>query len=430
MKFNYQNTSNISEKDITKAIKQLGGYFDDLKKATKDDGYTANEASLYLPFDKDLRNQVKKVVKEKSSSNLREVMVVGIGGSNLGTWAVYDAISPRKVRLSFYDTVFTDNVVKGIARIKEVYRHGGKVILNLISKSGGTTETIANSRILIKALQKVEPNWQKQVVITTEPDSKFENWAHNQKITILPNPAMVGGRYSVLSAVGLFPLAMAGISVEKLHKGASKMVLRCISSNIDNPALQSATAIYKAMRAGRTIHDLFLFNPDLERLGKWYRQLVGESLGKERNINGKIVHSGVTPTVSIGSTDLHSVAQLYLGGPADKFTTFVKLDSKNKIKIPSIDNGLDNIVSNITGKTLNEIMSAIYQGAAQAYIKRKMPFVEIFMQKNSEEEIGEFLQFKMIETMLLAKLLNINAFDQPNVEEYKKITKKLLENSH
>lgn len=426
MRFNYKNTSNTSEKDIAKAAKQISGYFNDLQKGGQDFVYETDEASLYLPNDAGLRKQVKNLVKEKSSPKLREVIVVGIGGSNLGTWAVYDAVMPDKVKLSFYDTVHSRNLAAGVGRIKQIYKDGGAVILNLISKSGGTTETIANARVLIQALRSAQADWQNQVVATTQPGSKFEDWALGQKIATLPNPAHVGGRYSVLSAVGLFPLAMAGIDIDKLRKGAARMLGACVTFDVGNPALQSAAAIYKAMQNGKSIHDLFLFNPDLERLGKWYRQLAGESLGKEKNLAGKIVHAGITPTVSIGSTDLHSVGQLYLAGPKDKFTTFIQLKSSARVKVPSIDEELDNIAADITGKSLDRIMSAIYQGTREAYKKRRLPFVEVELENQSEEEIGAFMQFKMCETMILGRLMGVNAFDQPNVEEYKVITKRLL----
>src|SRR3989344_7166041 len=137
----------------------------------------------------------------------------------------------------------------------------------------------------------------------------------------------------------------------------------------------------------------------MERLGKWYRQLVGESLGKEHDLSGRIVHAGITPLVTIGSTDLHSMFQLLLGGPADKFTTFVKVLSKQDVSIPHIDEQFDAIVPELNKRSVAEVMDAIYAGAVRSFADRQLPFVEVELERLDEESIAEFLQFKMVETM-------------------------------
>jgi glucose-6-phosphate isomerase len=427
MKFNYKQTANIKESDVTKIGKKLEPYLEELNAISEDSAYAKDESPLYLPHDDALRKQVLRLVREKQSKKLKEVMVVGIGGSNLGTWAVYDALRPEGATLSFFDTAHIRILNEACERMQEIYQEGGEVLINFISKSGSTNETVMNARVLIHALRENSDEWKNQVVVTTEPESKLDMWANENEIASLPNPKHVGGRYSIMSAVGLFPLALAGVNIKKLHKGASYMQKLCLTSSADvNPALQSTAAIYTAMKAKAVIHNLFVFNMDLERVGKWYRQLVGESLGKEKNLNGKVVHAGITPMVTIGSTDLHSVAQLLLGGPKDKITTFVRIHQKEDIDIPTIDAELDDIVPELNHQTVGEVMDAIYEGTVQAYRKRKLPYVEVVLEKLNEEELGAFLQFKMVETMLLGKLMNVNAFDQPNVEEYKKITRKIL----
>ena len=419
MKFNYKETSNIERRDITLVSKKLEPYFNILKKAAQDEEYGMDESMLYLADDNKMRAQVLKLARDRQSKNLKEVMVIGIGGSNLGTWAVEDAIRPKGVRLSYFDTAHVRTLNEAVARMKQVFKDGNTVLLNIISKSGSTNETVMNGKILLKELQKITEDWSKHIVVTTQPGSKLEDWADEYDIDILPNPKTVSGRYSVFCPVGIFPLAMAGCDIRKLHKGASKMLTKCLELDVEsNPALQSATAVYRANQRDIPMHNLFLFDQDLERIGKWFRQVTGESLGK----GGK----GIMPIVSIGSTDLHSTVQLYLSGPKNIFTTFVSVKDTGDIKIPAIDSQLDDIVPELEKKSVQQVMDAIYKGTKESYKNRDLPFVEVILDKLSEEEIGAFLQFKMIETMLLAKLLDVNAFNQPNVEEYKVITRRLL----
>ncbi len=428
MKFHYKKTAHITATDISRAQKKLATYFEHLKVASQDATYTYPEAPLYVVQDTALRKQIKKLASELCSRKTKEVMVVGIGGSNLGTWAVYDAVRPKGMALSFYDTVYSTHIAQGIERIKQVFKQGDELLINIVSKSGTTNETVAVARVLISALKKVrKKDWHKFMVVTTEPGSKLDAWAQHHGIASLPNPPTVGGRYSVMSAVGLFPLYCAGVDIDALHKGARDMRDTSLSVSASNPALQSATALFSAYKKGIAIENVFIFNPDLERVGKWYRQLLAESLGKEFSKNGKKkVHAGITPMVSMGSVDLHSTAQLYLGGPEDKITTFVSLPAQKDIAISHVDTGMDDLVSSLNKKSLNDVMCAIYEGTKGSYTKRKLPFMEVVLEKQSEQEIGAFMQFKMIQTMLLGVLMDVNAFDQPNVEEYKVITRKVL----
>ena len=154
---------------------------------------------------------------------------------------------------------------------------------------------------------------------------------------------------------------------------------------------------------------------------------MGESIGKEFDVNQKRVFEGITPTVSIGSTDLHSMAQLYLGGPADKFTTFVRM-ARNRavVTIPNLPE-YASLVKGVQAKSLSEVMDAILTGVQRAFQKGKRPFVEIILPDKSASSIGQFLQMKEMEMMYLGHMLGVNPFDQPNVESYKRETRMILE---
>jgi len=301
-------------------------------------------------------------------------------------------------------------------------------LINAISKSSHTTETAANLEACVYELKKTfGEDALRRIVVSTDEGSPLWNSAQKHGVTLFSIPKNVGGRYSVFSAVGLFPLAVAGIDISMLLRGARMGQKNSLKESLEeNHALAGAAIIHEHYKKGIKIHNTFLFDPSLESAGKWYRQLMGESIGKERDIEGNVVSAGITPTVSIGSTDLHSMAQLYLGGPKDKLTFFVKvLSHKKDAKIPD-ELMFSEQDAPIAGKTFDEIMDAIYGGVKSAYANSELPFAEVLLKELNEISMGFFLQVKMIEIMYLAKLLGINAFDQPNVEDYKKETKKLL----
>ncbi len=194
-----------------------------------------------------------------------------------------------------------------------------------------------------------------------------------------------------------------------------------------NPAAQSALVAYQCYQHGQMVHDTFVFNPELESLGKWYRQLLGESLGKAVQGEGDTARVGFVPTVSVGSTDLHSVAQLYLGGPARTLTTFIHANVTAHPHTSPAERVFPDLAPMIAGKTTAEIMEAILQGTKTAYNNQALPFMEIVFDDLTPFELGAFMQFKMMEIMYLGRLFGVDAFSQPAVELYKVETKKILE---
>jgi glucose-6-phosphate isomerase len=299
-----------------------------------------------------------------------------------------------------------------------------EVLVSVISKAGSTTETLANFEVIMQVLSAKFGNVHDRVVVVTDEGSKLWEAAGSQQFTRLAIPAPVGGRYSVLSAVGLLPLLSVGIDVTRLRQGASDILDRVLGD--DNIAARSAVVLASSRETGHLINDNFFFHPELESLGKWYRQLMGESIGKAQSLDGTVVHTGITPTVSLGSTDLHSVGQLDLGGPKDKLTTFVSCREVAHIVVPQ-DRIFPEIVPMVSGKTADEIMSAILEGVQTAYQEAELPYMEVVLEDLTEYSVGAYLQCKMVEMMYLGQLLNVNSFDQPSVESYKVVTRKLLE---
>ena len=434
MQFFYKHSSGVSKKDIDKTAQRLTPYISRLNTVAQTKCYEDYESSINLPFDAAIHDAVLALKQKKTSQKLKYILIIGIGGSNLGAKAIYDALlgstdvlePDRFPKLIFADTLDPECANRLRVFLRTRIQNADEILVNAISKSGSTIETIAHTAFIMDIVCKRFPNALERLIISTDEGSQLWKEADKKKCSLLEIPQKVGGRFSVLSNAGLFPLACAGIDTSALLDGARKMRAKCLLSNLsENPAALSASILFWHYKRGICIHDTFLFHPELESLGKWYRQLLGESIGKEQNLQGKIIRAGITPTVSIGSTDLHSVGQLYLGGPKDKITTFIFAQSKEEVKVPK-NQQFANLAPDIKEKSFHVIMKAIFDGVKVAYKNTGLPFMKVALSEISPRELGAFMQFKMIETMYLGFLLNVNAFDQPHVEAYKSETKKIL----
>ena len=400
MKLHYKN-SQITEESLQDGFSELQPYIETLKKIFDEKGYEKPEGSINLPFDEEILSSVMEMKRSLVTENLKYVVHIGIGGAGLGPQAIYDALFghfdlleperfPKAIFLDTNGPEFSEKLTTLLAQIK----NPEEIVISIASKSGGTLETKTNFE-LVKKLTHLK---ERIVVISTEGSPLWLE-SEEEGVSLLIHPT-VGGRFSVLTPVGLFPLACLGVDIERLLRGAQTMQTAGLSPQIeDNLPAMSAILAFESFQKGKTINDTFVFYPELESLGKWYRQLLGESIGKD----GK----GITPTVTVGSIDLHSVWQLYVGGPKDKFLNLVWADSKGD-------------------KQAIKNMEAI-DGAVKATAQEKgVPTLELELLDKKEEGLGEFMQFKMIEMMFLGNLFDVNAFDQPDVEGYKIKTKELL----
>lgn len=405
-----------------------------LRRVADSGVYLAPESSINLPFDEIILPAAEAVVSAKVTPALRYIFVIGIGGSNLGTKAIYEALRPNLAttcEMIFLDTN-NASTLQSATKILEAVTIMDEVLFVSISKSGGTTETLANTEIIMEqAFLKWGSSVRDRLVVITDEGSAFAIAATERKVTVLTMPVTVGGRYSVFSTVGIFPLLALGVDVRTLVRGAQDMRQVCLNpdSNL-NYATISASLLYQAYQDGLVIHDTFVFQSELESLGKWYRQLLGESIGKKLSGSQEGTSVGITPTVSIGSTDLHSVGQLYLGGHKRTFTTFLYSDIDTPIYTVPKERMFGTLAPMITGRTTSDIMSAILRGTTTAYRKERLPFIELVMDGITPYELGAFLQCKMMEVMYLGYLFGVNTFDQPAVELYKIETKRLLESIH
>jgi glucose-6-phosphate isomerase len=398
----------------------LLSYVDSLSKINLDKNYSFPESFLNLPSDKNILKEIEQVKKEKITGDLKYLIIIGIGGSSLGAKAVYDALigfddnfSQKLPKIIFSDTDNPDYLAE-IRKLLAEIKNPSEVLINIITKSGDTMETIVNSEVLLSGL-----DLESRVVVMTNPGSKLEEQARQKGITVLNIPEKVGGRFSVFSIAGMLPVALCGIDASKILNGALSMREKCLNENLEeNPALLSAVIEFEHYKNGKNIWDHFFFNSQLESLGKWCRQLIAESLGKD----GK----GPTPTVSIGTNDLHSMVQLYLGGPKDKNTTFVFVEKGREDETVPAD--FPQVVSGVSGKKVSELEKTVYEGVKKSYADAGLPFSEILLDDISEFSLGEFMMFKMIEILFLGKMIGVNPFGQPNVEDYKNNVRQALNN--
>lgn len=418
--FYFEDTTLVSSVEMERIKKKVLPYLRNLKKIAGSVRYTHHESSIILPADKKQIQKITKLASLFQSDELKLVIVIGIGGSNLGAKAVYDALAKTffaQPKLVWLDTLSAPLLSQVVGYVEHEKLRAKNIVINLITKSGTTLESIANFETLVGALEARIGSLGKRIVVTTDEKSVLHNTAKKLGMHILVIPSNVGGRFSVFSAVGLFPLALAKIDITELCDGALTMRNACFDETSIAPC--SAAFLYYWHENGIRVHDIFLFNPELESLGKWYRQLLAESIGKKDDKNGKEIRAGILPTVTIGSTDLHSMAQLYFGGSRIHITTFVYAKQlPTQIRVPR-ETTLG-VIENVKGLSYKKLMGAVYEGVKKTYQLEKMPFMEVQLTAIDEWSIGACMQWKMMEVMLLGYLLNINAFDQPAVELYKK----------
>lgn len=394
----------------------LANHRETLKKARN--GYTDPHCSLALPQDAELFHASFSLAQHYPDVDV--LVLIGIGGSNLGAQAVLQAVrgvryADHAPKILFFDTTDPDDTHDSLRILDEALRAGQRVLATVISKSGGTAETLTNAKAVLALLNKHDQSLAQTVVAITDKDSRLDVFARDNNIPRLHIPALVGGRFSVLSPVGVFPLAVAGIDVQSLLQGAQRAVDDCLEG--DDPAAVLAATQHHHATHGKNIVDFFAFAKRLAGVGGWYRQLLAESIGKNSEV-------GITPTTSIGSTDLHSVAQLYLHGPKDKFFVFATLNERTPVDVP--ESALDTIAPGMKGVSHNELYDAIYHGTTTAFAKQQLPFATITLKNTTEHELGYLLQTLMLQVMYLGALFDVNAFDQPAVELYKQETRTLL----
>ena len=368
----------------------------------------------------------------KSFDNL---VVIGIGGSALGNIALQNTLRPlnwnnfskneRKgnLRIFIIDNVDPDYVSSILDSIDLK-----KTLFNVISKSGSTAEAMSNYLVARGLIETCGLSPRKHLIFTTDPKKGvLRKIAKEENILTLEIPENVGGRFSVLSPVGLLSAMAAGINIEELYDGAKSAYYRTINEKIwNNPAALIALIHFLYYQKGRNISVMMAYSNKLYYLADWYRQLWAESLGKAYSKDGKKIHIGQTPVKALGAVDQHSQIQLYNEGPNDKIITFLKTESFDRdIKIPYIHID-ENSLNYLHGKSLSQLLNNELLGTETALAQNGKPSLRITFPKINEFNVGEFIMYYELATTIAGDLFNVNPFDQPGVELGKKITYALM----
>ena len=372
---------------------QSSRYYQNIKKTKKIYSEIVKEIEdeknpLFGTFKKEYKFDFTNLLIKKFSK-YKNIIVVGIGGSTLGSKCIHSFLKKKiKKKIFFFDNL-DPNLHLEYKKIKNVKSS----CFVIISKSGNTLETITNfNEILSTSSIKG-----RLVIITEVKNSLLMNFAKKYKAKIIEHKKYIGGRYSIFSEICMFPAAVMGLKLEKF-KNIKNLVK---NKNFISSLIKNAATIY-TLTQNKIYNSIILnYDSDINDLGYWYQQLVAESLGKK----GK----GINPILSFCPKDHHSLLQLYIDGPKDKFFTFFTSSNKqnhfrltqNAIKAES--NALKNI-----------------------FKIKKIPFRNIYFNNKNEEEMGKIFIFFILETIILARLMNVNPFNQPAVEQVKIETKKLL----
>lgn len=414
IRFNFQKISQVPQ-NFFKKKKEISDYLNELKRILREKDYSQPESFLVLPEEKNVIKMPWQFYY--ASDDFQLILLSGVGGSSLGVQAIYEALKNKRnlKEILVLDSLNPLFLRKVILKVKETKK--GKIALFFISKSGKTFETTANFFALYKVIKKYQP----KVFIISDKGSILWNFGQKKNFLCFEVPEKVGGRYSVFSNVGLVPLALVGVEIKKLLLGAKKANQVClIDEPLRNPALASALTIFYHWQKGKNIYSNLVFPPDLEFFGKWYVQLMAESLGKEGN--------GMTPIFTIGTQDFHAIGQLFFDGPKDKLFNFVFVENLD-LDFPINDlEDFNSIFPGMEKKKIWQLNSAIFQGVKRAYLKKKLPFTEMILSRLDEENLGFLFEMRMIEIIILGKLMKVNAFDQPGVELYKEETRRILKN--
>ncbi len=419
------------------ALAAASGSLDELTAALNDGRDKGQERWRRLPFDPMRRQHVDAVrrLAARLLPRTDHLVVLGIGGSALGNIALQAALRPLTYnlmprslrggpRLFVLDNADPAFVGEALDEVRREDPRMARTVVTVISKSGETAETAAQFLIARSMLREaLGPAHARQVVAVTDPAAgTLRTICDREGYETLPVPEGVGGRFSVLSPVGLWSAAMCGIDIDGLLDGAADMDGRCsVTTASENPAAILAWLLVELGRRGKTGHVLMPYSNALTGLGDWFRQLWAESLGKRTDLDGNEVFAGFTPIRALGTTDQHSQVQLYREGPNDKVIGFVTVESPQRaLPIPG---DLDaEPLRYLHGATLGELLAVEKRATEYALVESGRPNFTLTLPRLDAWHVGQFIQLFLITTAFAGRLLNVDAYDQPAVETGKLAT--------
>ncbi len=351
--------------------------------------------------------------------SIKNIAIIGIGGSSLGAKAIYEFIKPTKDlrrKLYFFESTDPLNITTLLSKIDLKTTH-----FLVISKSGTTVETFS----IYKYIYSLQNN-PKSYTFITDPKSPLEKYAHEIGASVLYLPDNVGGRFSVLSSVGLVPLALSGIDIQALLDGANTLKKSFFNAGYMKDTILKKAVFYARHHGQYRINCIFAYSETLKYFCEWYVQLWGESLGKKQRASAFNV--GLTPIGLIGPKDQHSFLQLLVDGTRNKSVTFIKIeDFQDDIIIPDITLKHLESLDSLNNLPFSKLINMQCDSVIEALLEEDIPVDSISIEKVNEENIGALIYYYEILTSLVGELIDVNTYDQPGVEAGKIILKKKLD---
>ena len=427
IKVNFDNVD-VTEKNIMKYAEEVEKIHDELHKKANDPKEFLGWMELPTNYDKKEFEKIKKSAK-KIQENSDVLVVIGIGGSYLGARAVIEALThtfyaylPKEQRktpqILYVGNNLNPNYINDIIDLI-----GNRDFsINVISKSGTTTEPAVAFRIFREILENKYglKEAQKRIYVTTDKKKRaLKQLADSEKYTTFVIPDNIGGRYSVLTAVGLLPIATAGIDITKLMNGARFAQEKYVDKSLKyNDCYKYAVIRNLLYKDNKNIEILVSYEPKLHYMIEWWKQLFGESEGKDKK--------GIFPTGAEFTTDLHSLGQYIQEGRRNLFETVVNIEkSQSDIEIKEDGDNLDEL-NYLAGKSLDYVNKKAMEGTISAHVEGGVPNIVINMSELNEETIGHLIYFFELAVAMSGNLIGVNPFNQPGVEKYKTNMFKLL----
>jgi len=389
----------INSKNHKENIKKTKNVFNSFKKDFND-----GEIPFLDSYTKDYKLDFSNKTLKKYSK-YKNVIIIGMGGSVLGTKSIYSFFK-SKIKKNFF---FFDNLDPNLNFKYKKIKNLKSSCFVIVSKSGSTLETITNLGTIFSK-NKLK---NKLIIITEFKDSNLMSLALRYQAEIIEHKHFITGRYSVLSEAGMFPAALMGLSLKEFRSLKTLIKNKSFVSSL----IQNVASIYTLYKKNIKNSVILNYDNDLSDLGYWYQQLTAESLGKKEK--------GINPILSFAPKDHHSLLQLYLDGPKDKFFTFLSSSLKSK-KIKISKNVIFDDMKFLKNKNLETIINAQRDATKSIFKLDKIPYREIAFNKKNEKNLIQIFTFFVLETILLSRLLGVNPYDQPAVEKVKIETKKIL----
>lgn len=442
VKLNYKNADAavIGEENGLNIQSEFGAYQDTIANIIKDLNQRKDKPGQWLQWmNLGYNEETLWYVKEYAAmvkDRFENILVLGIGGSALGGIAVTEALlkpywnllseeqREGMPRIFFLDNIDPDSM-NGLFEVLDL----SKTLVNVITKSGDTAETMSQFMIVKDRLEKeLGDNYRYNIVATTDKRTGILRQIAEQegyKTFVVPDD--VGGRFSVFSAVGLLPFALVGIDVDAIVNGIKDMDLALKNTDInENIAAQNALIHFLMdTKKGKNLSVMMPYSSRLKYVSDWYVQLWAESLGKNKDKDDKDVHVGPTPIKALGATDQHSQIQLYNEGPNNKLINFIRVEEfDTTLEIPNIFEYTG--IGYLGGKSINRLINAEADSTRVALSDYGRPTVTITIPKIDAYHIGQLLYMLEVQTAITGELYHINTFNQPGVEQAKNYTYALM----